>query len=100
MTNNALFLFYSFFEAVEHHLRHDNIIEDHSTIRLKGVAETWSTYATNEDAGIVSNIDLALFGDEMDKIPRKEKFPSVIQHCHKMRRDGIFAEAEFIRGTI
>ena len=83
-----------------HHLRHENVFEDASTIREKGVAETWSTYATNSDDGIVNNIDLAIFGNEMDTMTRKQKFPRVLQHCNNMRKDAVYVEGEFIRGTL
>ena len=95
-----MWYFFSFFEAVEHHLRHENIIQNHLLIRKNAVIETWQTYATNEDDGIVSNINSALFGDRMDSIPKDEKFRKVIAHCNRMREDGIFAEAEFIKGIL
>ena len=89
---------FSFFEAVEHHLRHENIIQNHLLIRKNAVIETWQTYATNEDDGIVYNINSALFDGRMDSISKQEKFQKVIAHCNRMREDGVFAEAEFIRG--
>ena len=83
---------------MEHFLQSENTFNSHHTIRDNVSDYVYNTYANNEEGTVVESLESTVFEGTKDMFTETERKSLIQNHCREQKKDGIYAEAEFIIG--